>query len=977
MLSFKFISSSAGAESYYENEDDYYTDEDHKGLWEGKGAALLELAGGVDRETFKKLLDGVLPNGQQIRKRMTQKQGSGKESAPRLGIDFTFSAPKSVSIAALLNNDTAIVRAHDNAVRSAIAMLESKALARKKVKGVSHRQASGNLTVAAFRHDLSRAQDPQLHTHAVVMNLTQRADGQWVALTNDDMLKNVKLIGAYYRSQLAQNLRAEGYEIRTTRDGFEMASVSDKAIDIFSKRSKEIEGVLATRGLDRAHASGALKQSITTGTRPKKIDADRATLRTEWTAALAEANVDIRQAIPGVAGAVAAAAPDTSDAASARRAVDFAIEHLTERQGIFTRGELLERAVMRSMGSFDLLEKELDSASADGRLVSELPLYQNAKSFSKEQQRASTFQSEQFHGAKHGDKLTRTSWIALTIAKTGMDQRAATRLVDESIANGRLVQAEGRFTTASMLTTERAVLDIEAAGRGTLNPIKSHHEAQALFGGAGLNPGQQGAAALILTTRNRIVGIQGYAGTGKSYMLTAAVDAIKAETAKVAHAKGYTVIGIAPYASQNKALLDLGMQSQTLASFLIRKEDQQRLSPKSIVFLDESSVVPAHQMFEIMQLTQAAGARLVLVGDIKQTQAVEAGKPFEQLQHAGMSTAHLTEIVRQRTPALKAAVVSAAEGHIDAALRKLDSRTVEIMGELARHKKIAEDYVALAGAERQRTLLVAGTNAARQSINALVRAELRLTDEHQVATYDSVDMTRAEKKMASSFTAGQFLMLEGVAGQGLVKRVYYEVSQVHDKANQLTVRDRDGASRLLNPARLRGLSVFTRQSMPLARGDWIRVTRNNTPLGIANGERLQVGAINKTGIQLSNGAVLSRSEPLHMQHGYAITVNSAQGSTTDRVMIDANTKSLTSNRAVFYVAISRPRHELTIYTDSRAKLADTMAREPKKFAALELRGPEQENALLGEALRRSSVRQQGKKTGTTPAPQRSGRRRKL
>jgi hypothetical protein len=94
-------------------------------------------------------------------------------------------------------------------------------------------------------------------------------------------------------------------------------------------------------------------------------------------------------------------------------------------------------------------------------------------------------------------------------------------------------------------------------------------------------------------------------------------------------------------------------------------------------------------------------------------------------------------------------------------------------------------------------------------------------------------------------------------------------------------------------------------------------------------------------------------------------------------MIDANTKSLTSNRAVFYVAISRPRHELTIYTDSRAKLADTMIREPKKFAALELRGLEQENALLGEALRRHVVRQEAHPNRSDDAPQRSARRRKI
>lgn len=962
MLSFKFISSSKGAESYYENEDDYYVEADHKGLWEGKGAGLLELEGGIDRKIFKNLLDGILPNGQHIRKRMTHKQGNGKDSVPRLGIDFTFSAPKSVSIAALLNGDIEIIRAHDDAVRSAIAMLETKVLARKLVKGISHRQRTGNLVVAAFRHDLSRSQDPQLHTHAVAMNLTQRDDGQWVSLTNDDMLKNIKLIGAYYRAQLAQNLRDQGFEIRSTRDGFELAGVPDHAIDVFSKRSRQIEAVLTTRGLDRAHASSALKQSITTATRPKKVDADRAALRAEWVAALAEANVDLTLAAPRDTRPTHAAAPDDD---SARRAVDFAIEHLGERQGIFTRVELLERAVMRSLGSFAAIEAELVKAAKDGRLVEELPLYQSAMSFSRELQHASKFQSEQFHGADHGDKLTRVSWVALTMAKSALPQAQAEKLVDQSIESGRLVQAEGRFTTTSMLATERAVLRIEKSGRNAVEPIKTAEEAGTMFDAAGLNPGQHAAAALILTTTNRVVGIQGYAGTGKSHMLSAAVDVIKAETARAALQQGYSVVGIAPYASQNKALLELGMRSQTLASFLLRKEDQQKLSPKALVFLDEASVVPAHQMRAVMEIVQAAGARLILVGDIKQTQSVESGKPFEQLQGAGMTTAHLTEIVRQQTPELRAAVVSAAGGRIDEAVQKLNSRTVEIVNEYARHTKIASDYAALPEVERQRTLLVAGTNAARQSINALVRAELRLPGEHQIAIYDSVDMTRAEKKMASSFSIGQRILLEGQGAQGLAKRVYYEIEHVEDRKNQLIVRDPAGATMVVNPAKLRSLSVFTRQSMPLARGDWVRITRNNTPLGLANGERFQVGAINKGGIQLSNGAVLSRAEPLHLQHGYASTVNSAQGLTTDRVMIDANTKSLTSNRAVFYVAISRPRHALTIYTDNRLMLTDAMLREPKKFAALELRGQELERAKLNEALRRESIRQSG--PGIPPA----------
>ncbi|MEB4673145.1 AAA family ATPase, partial [Burkholderia contaminans] len=171
-----------------------------------------------------------------------------------------------------------------------------------------------------------------------------------------------------------------------------------------------------------------------------------------------------------------------------------------------------------------------------------------------------------------------------------------------------------------------------------------------------LNAGQRDAAKLVLTTTNRIVGVQGYAGVGKSHMLSKSVEGIKAETAKRASESGYRVIGLAPYGSQNKALKELGMDSQTLASFLAKKPEPGLLGPNTIVFLDEASVVPAHQMEALMKRIEQHGARLVLLGDRKQTQAVEAGKPFEQLQDAGMQLAHITEIQRQKNATLKAAV---------------------------------------------------------------------------------------------------------------------------------------------------------------------------------------------------------------------------------------------------------------------------------------------------------------------------------
>ncbi|WP_404841899.1 MobF family relaxase [Burkholderia contaminans] len=264
--------------------------------WRRRGSAGLQ--GGVDKETFKNLLDGKLPDGTVVRKPAPKTNKDGKKANARLGIDFTFSAPKSVSIVALVSGDRRVIAAHDAAVADALKMLESKVVARKKVKKLSFREHTNNFVVAKFQHDLSRDQDPQLHTHAVVMNLTQREDKRWTALSNEEMLKSVKVTGAYYRARLAERLQDMGYDIRATRHGFEMASVPDAAIEMFSQRSRTIEKHLDAQGLTRDTASGGMKQTITKNTRKRKDEGDRAVLRQEWRDALATAGIKIPEAAP-------------------------------------------------------------------------------------------------------------------------------------------------------------------------------------------------------------------------------------------------------------------------------------------------------------------------------------------------------------------------------------------------------------------------------------------------------------------------------------------------------------------------------------------------------------------------------------------------------------------------------------------------------------------------------------------------------
>lgn len=980
MLSFKFVADASGAAHYFESSDDYYAKDDHKGTWQGKGAEDLELGTNVDREVFKNLLDGKLPDGRQVRLSRT------KGAKDRKGIDFTFSAPKSVSIQALLHGDVRILAAHDAAVNASVDMLQEFAAARRKDQGLSFREHTNHLTVATFRHELSRAQDPQLHTHAIAMNLTKRADGEWRALSNEDMLKNVKVIGAFYRATLAGELQKLGYDLRETRKGgWELAHVSDQAIAHFSKRSQEIEKLLNARGQDRDSATTGQKQTITIATRQKKTDADRDLLKKQWLETARDAGIQL-DAHEGIVAKVTRAidnlhkgvkekisgvsAADTA----AREAVNFAIEHLAERQGIFSRAELLEVAyghgATRTTPAF--IHEELHSAQQDGRLVAELPLYQTARSLNLS---ASELQkdahAEKFKGHDEFEKLTRASWVALTMTTRNLTQEKAEASVDSAIQRGALVKTEPRFTTAAARASEIKVLGIEKAGRGQTLPVASPEAVANSLARSDLNEGQQDAVRMILTSTNRFTGIQGFAGTGKSHMMSKAVEGIKAEAAKLSGESGYKVIGLAPYASQNRALEELGMASQTLASFLAKKGQHSQLDSRSIIFLDEAGVVPAHQLEKLMAIVERQDARLILVGDRQQTQAVEAGKPFEQLQDAGMSLAYLTEIKRQNNETIKAAVTHAAKGEVPAAVKVLENNTVEIQKDDRRYAAIANAYMQLDKTERSNTIIVAGTNEARREVNRLVHSALALPGEQRTEILNNVDMTRAEAKAAQTYLSGHILVPQRDYAAGLRKGEQYQVVSHDVRKNSVTVQTSEGQQLTFDPSRTSMVRIYEKEVIQLAPGDWIRITHNDKELDLRNGERYQVDAISKQQISIrKGGAIVSipNDKPVHMQYGYASTVHSAQGLTSKRVLIDANTKSLTSNRAVFYVAISRPRDDLTVFTNDKMALARAMSREPKKFAALELRDARNEGFMLAAKAERAAARKLAQTARKTPPP---------
>lgn len=897
------------ARYYQDAVDDYYAKTLDATCWQGRGAEHLGLQGAVDPKRFREILAGKIDEEIQIGK------GSVRaDSKIRLGIDLTFSAPKSVSLQALVYGDIEVIKAHEYAVERAIERAETRAAARKKTQGKSTLETTGNLVVAKFRHETSRAQDPQLHTHAIVLNMTKRRDGQWRALKNDEIIQSTRFLGAIYNSELALALQKMGYSLKFGRDGnFELAHITREQIEAFSQRTKEVEAHLSAQGLDRDTASNLQKQQAALLSRKKKISLDRETLHQVWQQQAKTLGISFKK-IPHQYQKPQSKEYVPSEEA-AIQSLAYAIKHLTERQSIIFEKELMDLALQHAVGGAKWadIEKEMTRKIGKGELIQEAALY-----YPSEEKDATSYKP-----------LTRTQWIE-RLVKTGTTYSQAKTEINDAILDGALIKSETRYTTPDALLREKTILQLEREGRNRLQPIITQEKAHALLQHSDLNRGQQLAAATILSTTNRIIGVQGYAGTGKSHMLD--------KTKQLIEAEGFNVRALAPYSNQVKALQELNVKANTLASF-IRGKDKD-MNTKTVLVIDEAGVVPTRLMEKVLMLAEKAGSRVVLLGDTSQTKAIEAGRPFDQLQAAGMQTALMDMIQRQKNGELKKAVELAAQGKSAHALQHVQN-VFEIKDHQTRQEAIAKEYVQLSNDERARTIIVTGTNEARREINKQVRIGLKLTNNGvQCDTLTRRDTTRAERMYAKHYRIGDVIQPEKDYPRcGLLRGVLYRVEDTN-VGNRLIVRSLESQEMVeFNPMTYRKLSVYEPDRKELSPGDMVRITRNDKELDLANGDRFKIAAVAPNQITIENKQRTVKLDPkrsLHLDYAYATTVHSSQGITADRVLIDAHAQSRTTAKDVFYVALSRARFEAKIYTNDRSNLPLAIGRANIKLAALDV-----------------------------------------
>lgn len=920
--------SNAGAALHYFSQDNYYTQDEgleHSELF-GKGADDLGLSGKVDRDAFFDLLNGKV-DGQELGKWVRDPETGEKQREHRPGTDMTFSAPKSVSLLAEVFGQREVREAHEAATQKALRYVESElAATRQTEEGKTESVQTGNLVVGMFRHNTSRNLDPQTHTHAVIMNVTRRDDGQWRSLSNDEIYKAQRVVGAIYTSELADRLQALGYELRRVdeKGNFEITGISREQIEHFSQRRAEIEASLKARGVDIDSATAQQKEDATLRTRAHKTDVDHEALISEWKARAKEVGIDF-DAIQTKADAQRAqGGVMRPDKLTGHQAMEFAAAHLIEREAVVSKNDLMAAAIEHGAGRVSApdVQQAFQKLEKDGDLV---------------------------------------------------------RLPD------------GNFTTKKMLGSEMWALDQVRAQKGQTPKIM---EPEAVAGrivqaerglGFKFSEGQKEAISKVLTSEDRYVAVQGLAGTGKTTMLRSLRE--------MAQDQGYTVRGMAPTGAASKVLArETGIATETVSMFQIKERQLQ----KDIVFaqqyapdfqrkaeiwvVDESSFLSQRQKAQLDHMAEKAGAKVVYLGDSLQLQGVEAGKPFELAQRNGMETAYMTEISRQKTADMKQAVdiITGRDSLQDGQrLTQVElnnnARAFAFMDKAGMVREVngnagtvvnavVQDYLRLQVAEREQTIVITAYNEDRKAINAGVREGLKQqgaldTRESSHEILVSKGWTRAMVKEAQYFRDGDVVRFGRDYQQiDARKGEYARVVTVEAQAGRVVLQKEDGGMLTWEPKKHNKVEVYEADRRELARGDLIRITRNEGVF--KNGEVAKIAAVAGDRVTLALGqgkeatqheVDLSRNK--HWDHAYASTVHASQGATQRLAMFHIRTPETDNERKQarelermakvfgdrsFYVGTTRASHELRIYTNDKRLAAQAVAAKQDKTSAVEV-----------------------------------------
>lgn len=674
---------------YYQalaKEDYFLSGGEPPGYWLGEGARRLGLTGRVKARELAALFQGFSCAGMKL------VQNAGKPNR-QSGWDLTFSAPKSVSILwsqLRREEQQQIQEAHAAAVVATINYIEKNYAYSRIGRGGTERIRTGTV-VAAFEHSCSRALDPQLHTHALVMNLGVDAMGKSRSILSRPLYQVKMLAGAYYRCELAHQLQVRlGVDIErpVNREGkplgwFEVKGVPKGLCQHFSKRRAAIETALGSRGLESA--SAAAFAALATR-EPKSLVPPRQELHARWR--------EEGQSLGFKPEAVIPSGPIHSQAEILRRyesALTAAVREITQSENYFTQEELTRQVLEAAQGL--TLEAAL-VAEAVGRDLQNNPLFVPL-------------------GSHNGQMLWTTQEI---------------------------LELEREFLgSVEVLRQRRFVAVPEKIVAATLSQ-KVNRGDESFF----LDPEQQAAVRYLCQSPESIKIVSGYAGTGKTEMLAAAKEALEKS--------GYRVIGTALSNVASRTLQEkTGIESDTIrmrerqlaptfgdklehhAQQMMRAAVGKptwplatpKIDAKTVLVVDEASLVSTHDFTILAKAVVNQGGSLIAVGDHRQLPAIERGGCFDHLVKS-LEGSELTKIRRQQDPVDRDAIKNLLAGRPAETLEHFARKGQLFVGKSTTEAELqlVTDWRKNGGAEKPAEhRIFAGTRAEVARFNQLCQTE--------------------------------------------------------------------------------------------------------------------------------------------------------------------------------------------------------------------------------------------------------------
>lgn len=888
MLSSSVVKNSSQASHYFSEKDNYYTQEEgfDQSEWWGKGANKLSLSGKVDDKQFTELLQGRLLDGEQLGKVV---DGAIKH---RPGWDLTFSAPKSISIMALIGGDKRLIEAHRDAVKVALTYIErSNSQARIKTSEGMTYQNTSNLVASLYHHDLSRAKDPQLHTHSVIMNMTERKDGKWRSLASsmgrygeeisgevNGFIERVRhhnrFLSKLYETELAFRVKQLGYDIKTNaKTGiFEISDVPKDVIQFFSKRRSQIENQLDEKGL----SGGKAAAFATLNTRDAKEKVDREELKNEWEHAAKELGFDFNKIIENTYNKKNEPIKDKIQEPEKMEldAIIQATKSLSTFQTTFTLEEVVTIASTHAIGnglSFEFLSNAVESQIVKGELIS--------------------LASEQ-------GKTT-------LMAKSTLEDEK--RLLTQIKQNKLLQPTVDAFHLVNYLSQH--------------SEINSDHHPQlkSIFG------------------NDRMILIEGQE----------AKNSLVEPIIKIAKSVDLEVAILSPTLINSKQLAkDLKQQPQnflekikaifvdatpkhySVLQFLSQHKNDQlanKINP-DILIVDNAHLLSTHQKANLAEWNSKHNTKLILLGNNKTLLPQQTGSSLDQMIDYGIKAISINGQLN-KTSSLK-------NINIQDAINKFSDRIVEVKDNTDRHVAMAKHYFRLTEPDRENSWLMSRNKETVERLNLITHSELmnNKTPGKSIDVNVLIPVFLSEEKVvhALSYEKDQVVRFnESFPSLSVTKGEYLRVIQNNQKTNSVILQKENGKSIIWRPDKVGGTSgkieLFNEKQREFAVGETVLFHRSNKFQRITKGERFTITDIKQTKIKLKNSSGQSvlidsdQSYHRHLDYGYAATAHQIAHEKPVVLIAELPAKSFTTDQRQFYQTISQPK-EAWVYTDNHQSL---------------------------------------------------------